>query len=127
MAAGMNAQQRETKLSRIAEEAKKAWLDEKDPDKSSKLHIIWKEAEDRLERFPNQQMAGGKIPTRAARFDLHGVVRLAGGAVQGPAIRAGRGPRAWACKGICVSTPSELPTSCRVSRLAGEPVEKREC
>ena len=72
-----------------------------------------------------------RIPTKAARLDLHGmrqqVVRLAGGAVQGPALRAGRGPRAWACKGICVSTPSELPISCRVSRLAGEPVEKREC
>ena len=36
------------------------------------------------------------------KFDLHGVrrqvVRLVEGAVQGPATRAGRGPRAWACR-----------------------------
>ena len=42
------------------------------------------------------------IPTRAARFDLHGVrqqgLRLLGGAVQGPATRAGGGPRACACR-----------------------------
>ena len=40
MAAGMNAQQQENKLSRDAEEAKTAWLDEKDPDKAAKLQII---------------------------------------------------------------------------------------
>ena len=43
-----------------------------------------------------------RIPIRAARFDLHGVrqqgLRLAGGTVQGPATRAGGGPRAWACR-----------------------------
>ena len=44
-----------------------------------------------------------RIQSRAARFDLHGmrqqVVRLAGGAVQGPATRAGGGPNTWACRG----------------------------
>ena len=68
MAAGMNAQQRESKLSRDAEEAKQAWLDEQDPDKASKLQIIWKEAEDRLERFQTQQVAGGKDPSQGCKI-----------------------------------------------------------
>ena len=94
LAAGMNALQWEQKLSRDAEEAKKAWLDEKDPDRSLKLHIIWKEAEDRLERFQTQQVAGGKDPNQGCK-----VVRLAGCTVQGLATRAGGGPKVWACKG----------------------------
>ena len=68
VAAGMDAQQRENRLSRDAEEAKKAWLNEKDPDKSSKLQIIWKEAEDRLERFETQQVAGGKDPNQGCKI-----------------------------------------------------------
>ena len=68
MAAGMSAQHRESKLSGDAEEAKEAWLDEKDPDKSSKLQIIWKEAEDWLERFHTQQVAGGEDPSQGCKI-----------------------------------------------------------
>ena len=66
MAAGMDAQHVQEKLTREVKEAKDAWVAEEDPAKSSKLHIIWKQAEERLDSFRNQQVAGGEIPTRAA-------------------------------------------------------------
>ena len=92
MAAGMNAQQREVKLSRNAEEAKEAWLVEIDPEKSSKLQIIWKEAEDRLERFQTQQVAGGEDPSQDGGWQH--MVHLVGGTVRGPATKADGAPRA---------------------------------
>ena len=66
MAAGMDAQHVQDKLTREVKEAKDAWVAEEDPAKSSKLHIIWKQAEERLDSFRNQRVAGGEIPTRAA-------------------------------------------------------------
>ena len=67
----MDAQRLENKLTRDAAQAKKAWLAEEDPAKSSKLQTIWKEAEDRLDRCSGWLEV--RIPTRAASFDLHGM------------------------------------------------------
>ena len=66
MAADMDAEDMENKLLADVREAKVAWVAEEDPAKSSKLHIIWKQAEERLDSFRNQRVAGGEIPTRAA-------------------------------------------------------------
>ena len=52
------------------------------------------------------------------------VVCLAGGAVQGPATRAGRGVKAWACRGrlhLCVHPTRAAQMSCRVSSLSSQP------
>ena len=68
VAAGMDAEHYLEKLEIHVKEAKKAWLNEKDPDKSSKLQIIWKEAEDRLERFETQQVAGGEDPNQGCKI-----------------------------------------------------------
>eukprot|EP00891_Asterochloris_glomerata_P001080 jgi/Astpho2/1080/fgenesh1_pg.00017_%23_19_t len=59
MAADMDAEDMENKLLADVREAKVAWVAEEDPAKSSKLHIIWKQAEERLDSFRNQQVAGG--------------------------------------------------------------------
>ena len=66
MAADMDAEDMENKLLADVREAKVAWVAEEDPAKSSKLHIIWKQAEERLDSFRSQRVAGGEIPTRAA-------------------------------------------------------------
>ena len=99
----MDAQHVEDKLRREAKEAWKAYLAEKDPARSEKLEKRWNKAQDALDSFPRQQVAGGEDPNRAARFDLHGLrlqgAHLLGGAVQGLATRAGGGPRPWAFKG----------------------------
>ena len=68
MAAGMDAQHVQDKLTREVKEAKVAWVAEEDPAKSSKLHIIWKQAEERLDSFRNQQVAGGKDPSQGCKI-----------------------------------------------------------
>ena len=68
MAAGMDAQDMENKLLADVREAKVAWVAEEDPAKSSKLHIIWKQAEERLDSFRNQQVAGGEDPKQGCKI-----------------------------------------------------------
>ena len=89
----MDAQQVEVKLTREAKEAWKAYLAEKDPARSEKLKERWKEAKDELNSFRRQQVAGGEHLNKGCKISLHGmrqqVVRLAAGAVQGPATRHG--------------------------------------
>ena len=92
VAAGMDAEHYVEKLEMYVKEAKEAWLAEKnDPDKAALLKSIYREEREKLDSFQRPQMAGAEDLSGAARFDLHGmrqqVVRLAGGAVQGPATR----------------------------------------
>ena len=110
MAAGMDAQHVEDKLTRQAKEAWEACWAEKDPARSEKLQKRWNKAQDALDSFLNQSVAGGDDTNRATRSDLHAMrqqgVRRLGGAVQGPATRAGGGLEAWACKGTCSAHPT---------------------
>ena len=99
MAAGMDAQQLEAKLVGEVKAAKDALLAEMNPANKAELRMMWKEAKDDLNSFRRQQVAGGEDPDQGCRrVVLHAVrqqgVRLAGGAVQGPATSAGRGLRA---------------------------------
>ena len=45
-------------------EAKQAWLAEKDPVNKEGLWLMWNKAEERLDSFRRQQVAGGEIPSR---------------------------------------------------------------
>ena len=105
VAAGMDAQEIEAKPVGDVDKAAAALVDEEDPANKAERRLMWEKADKRLHSFRMQQVAGGEDPSQAARLDLHDVrqqgVRLAGGAVQGLATRAGRGPRAWARKGTC--------------------------
>ena len=98
----MDAQQLEAKLLEAVEKAETAWLDEKDEDLAPKREKIYMRAKDELERFQNQQVAGGEDYDQGCRcrpaWRAAAGVRLAGGTVQGPATRAGGGPRGWACR-----------------------------
>ena len=60
MPAGMDAQQVEDKLTREAKEAWEAYLAEKDPARSEKLEKRWNKAQDALDSFRRQQVAGGE-------------------------------------------------------------------
>ena len=62
MAAGMDAQQVEDELTRGAKEAWEAYLAEKDPARSAKLKKRWNKAQDALDSFRRQQVAGGEDP-----------------------------------------------------------------
>ena len=60
VAAGMDAQHMEAKLLEEANAAWKAYYAEKDPARSDKLEKRWNKAQDALERFRGQQVAGGE-------------------------------------------------------------------
>ena len=117
VAAGMDAERYVEKLEMYVKEAKEAWLAEKDdPDKASLLKSIYREEREKLDRFQQQQVAGGEDLSEAARIDLHGgvrqkVVRLAGETVQGHATR----PSSLGMQGIlhlCVHPTRAAQLSC---------------
>ena len=60
VAADMDLQQMEAKLSREVEEAKKAWLAEKDEDIAPRCKDIYMQAKQELDSFRRQQVAGGE-------------------------------------------------------------------
>ena len=70
VAADMDLQQMEAKLSGDVEEAKAAWRAEKDPANKEGLWLMWKEAKDELNSFRRQQVAGGEDLSGAARSPL---------------------------------------------------------
>ena len=64
MAAGMDAQHMEAKLEGDVNEAKAAWLVEKDPVNKEGLWLLLKDARDELKSFRRQQVAGGEDPSQ---------------------------------------------------------------
>ena len=69
----MDAQQVEVKLTREAKEAWEAYLAEKDPARSDKLEKRWNKAEERLDSFRRQQVAGGEHLNKGCKISLHGM------------------------------------------------------
>ena len=102
MAAGMDAQHVEDKLTRQAKEAWEAYLAEKDPARSEKLEKRWDKAQDALDSFLNQPVAGGADPNQGCKVGPAWCA-AAGGApggrlCPGPCHQAGGGPIAWVCR-----------------------------
>ena len=62
VAAGMDAQQMEAKLFAEVKKAEEAWVAEDDEDKAPRRKRIWEKAEERLDNFRRQQVAGGEDP-----------------------------------------------------------------
>ena len=62
LAAGMDAQQLEGKLVEDVEEARAAWLAEKDGAIAPRCKEIYMQAKEELDRFRRQQVAGGEDP-----------------------------------------------------------------
>ena len=67
MAAGMDAQDMEATLVGDVKEAKQAWLAEKDPVNKEGLWLLLNKAEERLDSFRRQRVAGGKYPNQGCK------------------------------------------------------------
>ena len=102
VAAGMNAQQLEDKLEGDVTAASKALLADKDPANREELRMMWKQAEERLDSFRRQQVAGGADPKQGCKVGPAWRA-AAGGApggrlCPGPCNQGGAGPQAWVCR-----------------------------
>ena len=67
MPAGMDAQLMEATLVGEMKEAKQAWLAEKDPVNKEGLWLMLNKAEERLDNFRRQQVAGGEDPKQGCK------------------------------------------------------------